>query len=751
MILNLRDFRISPTFFAIVAVIIAANAYVVWSLVDTGQAGFIRSPIFKDGLVEIVAVSALAYFILVRNLNVGVLLLFALICVFARRNNVDLPLFLALAYFEGLLALGLVAQNIFNVRSGLHLSDGFGICLGIMFWLFGALVISLFGFGAVHHLQVYSVVILVAAVLYTRSTPLSVRCMRGYISSRGVPRVLATVILAAFLIRLGSAGRLQYCGDCYWYLTRLPWLLIGENSLFDKLGYVAAVHYYPKLYELLIVPLFGLGLEKTFKVFALLLGFGAVLTGALAVNGFSRSRVASLITAALLASLPVLTAGAIGKSDILACLYGVAASIALLKYAEDGDHSRLPVILAFLGLAGIVKMTNAPYAAILFALSIVVAVMHRERLSALQKRDLVRPLPVLFAAVAVAILALYRNAHLVGAPILAPGGESPSFLYDLFKLVGWDFGYPLSDNPWRRPTYEYSGFGERLSVLWSVHFSPQSYDGHWKRWLGILSPFLWVSVLWLIISRWRETVASNKMLIAILVVLSFGIVAWFLLLENARFVGNDSYYFMLPITVIVIFGALLLYSVADNKKTVILLLSLFVPVQLLFSLMGSQGTFAGTHSFNEQGYFANPFASWAPSRRIERDFRFAKASEFVDRLNHQPFSCTGVYLWEDRARDHKPLRQLPCGMEDFRFICGKTFGNPALCASPEAFAEYLTWAERMLVIVPTALETGDYMPPLSKNLLASLDRIEICRKVEIGSYRYHVLSTEKYPCSTYGK
>ena len=408
------------------------------------------------------------------------------------------------------------------------------------------------------------------------------------------------------------------------------------------------------------------------------------------------------------------------------------------------------MILAFLGLAGIVKMTNAPYAAILFALSIVVAVMHRERLSALQKRDLVRPLPVLFAAVAVAILALYRNAHLVGAPILAPGGESPSFLYDLFKLAGWDFGYPLSDNPWRRPTYEYSGFGERLSVLWSVHFSPQSYVSHWQRWLGILSPFLWISVFWLIISRWREVVASNKMLIAILVVLSFGIVAWFLLLEKARFVGNDSNYFMLPITVIVIFGALLLYSVADNKKTVILLLSLFLPVQLLFSLTGSPGTFAGTHSFNEQGYFANPFARWAPLRRIKRDFRFAKASEFVDRLNHEPFSCTGVYLWEDRARDYKPLRQLPCEMEDFYLICGKDIGNPALCASPEAFAEYLTWAERMLVIVPTALETRNDIPG-SKNLLAGLDRIEICQKVEIGPYRYHVLSTEKYPCSTYGK
>ncbi len=729
------------------AVIIAANAYVVWSLVDTG---FIRSPIFKDGLVEIVAVSALAHFILVRNLNVGVLLLFALICVFARRNNVDLPLFLALAYFEGLLALGLIAQNIFNVRSGLHLSDGFGICLGILFWLFGALVISLFGFGAVHHLQVYSVVILVAAVLYTRSTPLSVRCMRGYISSRGVPRVLATVILVAFLILLGNAGQLKYCGDCYWYLTRLPWLLIGENSLFDKTGYVATVHYYPKLYELLIVPLFGLGLEKTFKVFGLLLGFGAVLTGALAVNGFSRSQVASLATAVLLASLPVLTAyGATGKSDILACLYGVAASIALLKYAEDGDHSRLPVILAFLGLAGIVKMTNVPYAAILFALSIVVAVMHRERLSALQKRDLVRPLPVLFAAVAVAILALYRNAHLVGVPILAPGGESLSFLYDLFKLAGWDFGYPLSDNPWRRPTYKYSGFGERLSVLWGVHFSPQSYIHHWKRWLGILSPFLWISVFWLIISRWRETVASNKMLIAILVVLSFGIVAWTILLENARFVGNDSNYFMLPITVIVIFGALLLYSVADNKKTVILLLSLFVPVQLLFSLTGSPGTFAGTHSFNEQGYFANPFAPWVP-RPSHRDFRFAKAREFVDRLNHEPFSCTGVYLYEDRARDYNPLRQLPCGMEDFFKICSKYIGNRALCASPEAFAEYLTLGERILVIVPVLLETRNDIPG-SKDLLAGLDQIEICYKFEIGPYLYHVLSTEKYPCSTYGK
>ncbi len=127
---------------------------------------------------------------------------------------------------------------------------------GIVLWSLGAWTLSAFGFGSLKILRLYTLVLAVPAFA-ARQTPLSVFLGRRFATLGGSERA-AVAALGAWFLCLAARTNLVSGFDAWWYGLRGEYALVATGSVFKSLDLVAPVNYYPKLYELLLIPVSGL-------------------------------------------------------------------------------------------------------------------------------------------------------------------------------------------------------------------------------------------------------------------------------------------------------------------------------------------------------------------------------------------------------------------------------------------------------------------------------------------------------------
>lgn len=460
--------------------------------------------------------------------------------VYLRRHNAELPLLTGLFYLEVLLATGYAIRHM--VKSVPAENDDWtaDFLLGLSTWALLFLLLSLAWLGKPNTLVILLLTGGAAALVASRRAPACVRLAKIARLQSGSER-LAIALVVGWVLILGARTANIMGHDATWYLAQGDRVLAPNGSIFEHLGFSSPVHYFPKLWELMLLPI------TAFDQVGLQIGVGiAVLVLLMAVIW----RLAREIGVprqwcwwALwpLATLPaVANTAPILKTDALATVLMSIMCLQLIFWARDGKLSSLLYALAAGALACSTKLTAIPYVGMAFVLSLgYQAYIHFSAAKQVRFPGIERVAVVTAVmALLVALLLLARTWLLVGMPTAGPDP-----LIKVWNLFGWELKEPVGTLDWTRPQ-DWSDV-PRLIYEWLL--APSFMGKMPLSWVGNFWALLLLFSLLLSIIGYRPkdmpspVKARGLLLIMSLVGLTLA-VAW---RYHSR--GSDGNYFMFPV------------------------------------------------------------------------------------------------------------------------------------------------------------------------------------------------------------
>ncbi|HEL2981483.1 TPA: hypothetical protein UMB92_004392, partial [Stenotrophomonas maltophilia] len=271
----------------------------------------------------------------------------AVSALYARHHGVDVAMLASYIYLEGIFALGgcLVAlaggvsrrdpaQQVIVGMTGL-------VACSLLLW-----VASLSGAGSMQALAGIAAVVLGGMLILRRGPWLGGMLLSGI--RHGAERTPAvTALIATLMLVLFAKASVSSDFDSNWYGLAADRALIASGNIFRSEGLVAPVHYYPKLIELLQVPLAAIGsipaiIGLSIGCWLATLGVASQVLRELRVGRVLRSHVV-----ALLATLPAFANISItAKGDALAALLLAVALLAVLRLGNRGGVGWLWIAVA---------------------------------------------------------------------------------------------------------------------------------------------------------------------------------------------------------------------------------------------------------------------------------------------------------------------------------------------------------------------------------------------------------------------
>lgn len=563
----------------------------IWSLVGPGLFGWhIRQPAAWQGGLEALAVFA-SLTAAVRWLRgpARAVAVIAVVALYARHHGVDFAMFASYVYLEGLFALGGILMG---GRVGRAPSGQVVIALaGLIGWSLLLWLASIVGLGSMTELGWLAVVVLLPALLFYRG-PRLIMLLLGSVRrvSRSQPAtaaLIATLCLVMFAKASVSTGF-----DSNWYGLAADRVLLASGNVFLSEGLTAPVHYYPKLTEMLHVPLALLGsipavVGMNIGCWLATLGTASLILRELRVRSAWRPLIIALV-----ATLPAFANVAMtAKGDALAAWLLSVALLAALRLRHGHGAAWFWIALAAALMASQARLSNIPYA---LALTLLATLFGARSL--LQRRSLPRsPLPwpamiLALSSVVVFILITARTWWLTGVPLIAPNAA-----LDLF--AGW--GMELRAPAGRLPTSDLLVYLPPGSTLLTYLFDPRRYPMVQIVWTGNVWLFLPLATL---VLGWASPVAWRRAA----PVLFIGLLFFPMLLGNKYIPasGADGNYFITPVICLILYGGFLVQQVATRWQavpsvaaTLRVLLYLFASASALMCLVtGMWGP--GTRAFD---------------------------------------------------------------------------------------------------------------------------------------------------------
>jgi hypothetical protein len=360
-----------------IALVLAGAAAVSWSLLVKGPFDWhVGTPEYWQGALEVFALWLLAWAALSLRgpLWVRAPALLLPVVFYLRRHHVDAVALVSVAYIEGWFALGALALR--RARGDWLREFVAGVAIfALLLWL-----AQLAGYGLPRTQRLLAIVVLVPALLLRWRHWQVVALLRAALATRGDAardhaawRAFAAAAIATMCMLFARSNHV-FDFDSLWYGFRPERVLVGEHSVFDALGLISPVHYFPKLWEVLTLPL------AAARETSLIEGPAILCSGLIARLCHDQLRAlgqapATALGGALLAwTIPALANSALGaKPDVFAslCVLGMAA-FAWRRWALR-DTSATPWMIACAGLAVSSKLAVLPYVGVAGAAGLVAA------------------------------------------------------------------------------------------------------------------------------------------------------------------------------------------------------------------------------------------------------------------------------------------------------------------------------------------------------------------------------------------
>ena len=703
------------TVFAALAVV-ALNAVGLTDLIQRSFAWHVEQVEFTEGLIEL-AVVAMVVFAgsLVGNRILRALVPLAACLIYLRLHAVDLALFASAAYVAGIYAIGAVVcipsekkrrahDHVFQVHA---LRFSMGIAALAVLLLLPSLVWGL-SYGAVRLLALALCVLgLAAAWLLGRLPSLSLPEKRPSVFIAASLAVLSAVVLAVM-----ARSNTVVFYDSIWYGMRPDRVLFGPTGFYDYLGLTTQVHYYPKLYELLISPLQEWG-DTSFAIgfgVCCLLFFSAVVYSLARSFGMSTQVSAGLAIA--MAALPAVAGTAeTTKGDLLASAFVLMAIVALKFSRDREDPSFLTDVIVFALLASATRLSVLPWLAILFVLFLFCLLQHMYR----------NPGKVVVwlkswdsCLIAVALLAFglvhYRTWLLTGTPVVT--NDSTQKLLD---ALGFGLKYPIGSFTGSSAP---EGLGVALSYIHELALAPSQYIYHTFKWTGatwLAMAAFGVVVLPLLGKRWFQDWHGKAMLLV------FGLGFLLLLGYNSWVVkGGDGNYFVVPVVCLSVFGAACL-----DRRSVLLACSFLVAGVLAFVAY-----FAGSNWVQGTSGFKTNLAESPFDEAVQMEKFLGVAG--LARLGKLTAPCgdsTRVLgLLPDTYAFALPVRYEP--------LTEIAWNNSRALENASGFGSLIAATGTQLLIMPASIPSRKPLAPrnayeLVNPLIVSLTESGVLKKVEV--------------------
>jgi hypothetical protein len=550
----------------------------------------IRQPQAWQGGLELLALFALIYMALAnlwgkkRWIAISILLL-----IYARHQAVDLPIIVLYLYIESIFALGwhLIPLTGYTRGHGFPTFIVSGL-LGVIGWSLCIWVSSISGFGTAIELRWLALAILGVA-LVSSNGPRLARTLANQIDSSGKSGAVFHAIAITMFVLLFAKTAVSVDYDSMWYGLSGDRVLVGSGNLFSSEGLVAVVHYYPKLYEALLIPLTGIGSISAisgFSVFSWLLILSTVYF-ILQEAGVRRKLRPVII--ALIATLPALANISItAKGDVFATWLLCVGIYSLLRFRSSRDAYWLWLCSSAALIATQARLSSIPYAGVL--LIVLVACMsvaaHQKNLRFIKDVLLTKGAFIFVASIALTVLVTLRSLKLAGIPIVAPNP-----LVKIAELFGLSLSFPVGRLPYS--TWQHLSVGK---TLFFYLFDPRHYSHLELYWTGNFWLFL---PLIAAIFGVRYNHAIQRAWPLALMGMTF-----FVVLFGFRFdprAGADGNYFIFPLICMALFGAVMVQNTVQRQSlgagVIPFILFLFAASSALICLItGSWGP--GTRAFD---------------------------------------------------------------------------------------------------------------------------------------------------------
>jgi hypothetical protein len=518
----------------------------IWQLLVDGPFSWhLEQPRTWQGGIEVLVLAALlALAALSKSPRWRLLATLAFAEFYLRRHYVDLPLLVDVLYLELLVGLGAAAARVAGLPPARTSMDYLRVAVaGIVVWSIGAWTLSAFGIGSLQALRIYTLVLAIP-VLALRHTPLCVFLWRR-VDALGAPQRAGVAALAAWLLCLMARTNIVSGYDAWWYGLRGENVLVAGGSVFAPLDLVAPVHYYPKLYELLLIPVSALGDTSVIVGISILVLLLFALTCMELLKRLQLSFGARLMLTALCITLPAVANSALSpKPDLFSGWLLLLACLTAVRFARDGSRADGAWTLLLCALACASKLTAPPYVIAILAAAIVVRYRLRPPAAAETRPEFRFATAMLVLGLAVTALVTWRTWSLAGVPLVGP-----QQVVQLFMKLGMTLKPPVGLLKGGPP----QDWSDVPLLLGDLLFRPQQLGHIVISWTGNVWLYFFAlafAAYWLRTDRRAPVVGPvspiwwTVLIVGLLLLLAF----------RTSIRGADGGYFLLPMSMAILIG-----------------------------------------------------------------------------------------------------------------------------------------------------------------------------------------------------
>lgn len=656
----------------------------IWQLIVPGPFDWhMQLPRFWQGGLEALLLAALIAGGFVLNRRGWLIALVAIpTALYLRRHAVDVPLLIDLLYFEIVIGVGMAMRRALGLpaaRGGEDYLHAF--VLGFLVWSLAAWSLSAFGLGSIKQLR-WLTLLLVAPACYGRTAPLALYAW-SRMRLQGPAARAWCGLLAAWLLILFARSNVVVGYDPLWYGLRAEYVLDPGHSLFEPLGLVAPVYYFPKLYEAFLLPLSALRDFSVIDGMTILLLIPILLACRLLMQRLVVPARAQWPLLAAIATLPALANTAIGpKPDVIATLFVLLAALAALDAARERSHAAAAWMLACMGLACLAKLAAIPYVAALALATAISAWRVRSSPAGVDETLYPRRLAAT-AIVATLVLAGFVTARtwlLTGMPTIGPDP-----LVAIWNALGMSLHEPAGTGRWSFPP----NWPALPGVVFDVLLRPYHDLPHMVvTWIG--NVWLWLALIAgaaaCVLRVPRPTVSASLPLLALV---AAGLYLFFAVGYSTR--GSDGNYFLFAVVPAIVISAAAAFARLDEYPRLFALtlacLSAFVAFHASYSFI-SAGWNPGTLAFD-----TNLGRGWHDTRKLrQRSLEEIGLARIAAYLKEQPGASRVVGYTVSSSGHWLPVR--------YESIDQISYARPDYVESAGAFRRFLEMQRIGYLILP---------------------------------------------------
>ncbi|QGQ98483.1 hypothetical protein EHS13_28175 [Paenibacillus psychroresistens] len=621
----------------------------------------------------------------IKNRNKFVISFLVVIFLFLLFHQVLLAAVLGIVYFEIIIMFGSFIFKILSINSkdGIRKYLDFFI-VGLTIWCFLAIVLSFAGYGNINCLRVLTIFIALISFINHKCIPLVFCIVKEISISNILERLFQLFITLTILVQYGKLTNVIDF-DSMMYGLRPEYVLFGESSFFDNLGYVLFPYYYPKLFELFLAPLSNLdsfSFIYSGNVFVLIL---LTLTIYIFIRENGSKKIEALIVTSVTISIPMVSnMASTAKPDLFNALIIVLATFYFWNWIKTNNFNSL-----ILGLIGSTISLSIKFNSFLFVPLIIFGVFilrlinnkYEIKYYKKIKTNNYPIISILILSFLVLLGVCYRTFILTGYPIFP-------LLSNLWGIIGFKLKYPFL-NLNIVPTNSLN-FMEIIKHWYHLVLDPNKYSNFAMIWPGNLYIFL------LIITTLLSFMHFNKKNYKLFFVVLPMFIAFIYFLTTAAKGGDGNYYLAPVILIIVTLIKPLLEFNWEIKRLILACLILFIPLQLFLVLVSHSSWTPGMSKLTISG-----LKLWSSSKTekhiVFQDIGLLEIEKYLETNNKANSRCIGY-------GPDGIMHQLSCGFEYIPHVVMAYGGNSTIGNNRENFLNYLEWGHIRFIIRPKAMD-----------------------------------------------